>query len=311
MCTTILIEHENGTVLGRNMDLEYFVDYQIQYLPKGYEYAFDLRHNPMKSKYKMMGTIFRDMLPLKDGVNEHGLIGCTNIYHMPKLFPSELDPNKKSISSLDFLSFVLANYKSVPEFLEDLDEIEMCCRDIDGNKVIAPHFHHIFVDAEGRSVIIENQNKKIVAYSDNPKVMTNSPGYPKHRERLKKAIPDVNKFVQAKKLPGGYDPISRFIKASYMRYSHFPAETYTEALENSYSILETVSIPMGFIPNENYDYYTHTVYTTGYDTYTKSLTIRSTHNPTIYRLNFDDIKDQSQMVRFRIGDDIEFKSLAN
>lgn len=310
MCTTILIEHDKGMVLGRNMDLEYFVDYQIQYIPKGHIYAYDLRHNPLKSKYKMMGTIFRDMLPLKDGVNEHGLIGCTNVYHVPKLFPKELDPNKKSISSLDFLSYALANYKNVPEFLEDLPNIEMCSHDIDNNRVISPHFHHIFVDSEGRSVIIENQNKKIIAYSDNPKVMTNSPAYPKHLARLEKTIPDMDKFVQAKKLPGGYDPVSRFIKASYMRYSHIDASTPDQALENSYSILETVSIPMGFIPNENYKYFTHTVYTTGYDTYNKTLSIRSTHNPTIYRLNFDDIKNPDKLERFRIGDDIEFKSLA-
>ena len=78
MCTGIKINYNDGCVMGRTMDYEIPLSYNAIYLPKNYNFCNDLMGNPLYSKYKTLGMCFRNHDPLKDGVNEHGLIGITN-----------------------------------------------------------------------------------------------------------------------------------------------------------------------------------------------------------------------------------------
>ena len=67
MCTAIRVDYSEGSILGRNMDWDTEVNYQILYMPAGYEYTRDLYGNPLRSKYKMLGICFRNMNPLRMG----------------------------------------------------------------------------------------------------------------------------------------------------------------------------------------------------------------------------------------------------
>lgn len=286
MCTTIRIDYPKGTVLGRNMDWE-DVPYHVNYIPKGTLYAQDLWGNPLTNKYHMAGLCFGTHLPLKDGINEHGLMGSTNMFIQMNLHADQPREDKISLSSLDFMNYCLGNYKTVAEIKEDLDKLLLANRDHLGKKVIAPHFHYYFVDQQGDSIIIEPKKDILLAKEDRYQIMTNSPALERHEIALEKTLALGTKFNTGKNLPGGLDPQSRFIKAYYYKRTIPQAKDRNTALENAYTILEPLKIPEG-LTKRPWDY-TYTLYIVAYDNASKLITVRSHTNPRIYKISLDEL----------------------
>lgn len=298
MCTSIKINYKDGCVLARTLDFETPLEYNVLYQPAGYHYANDLFGKAIRSKYRVMGIIFYKHLPLKDGVNEHGLMGCTNLFHTMNLFPNEIAEGKTNLASLDYFTYALASYKNVDELVEDLDNIHISNYNHRGMKTICPDFHFMFADRSNKCVVIEAKNKKLIAYDNPYDVMTNSPSFPSHIKKLEKTI-DIDKldeFKAAKNLPGGYDPSSRFIKAFYLSKTQVPANSYQDALSNAYSIMEAMKMPKGFVKNDKYNHHTYTRYICAYESKNALLTARSHENSTIYQLGFDDIENKDDLV---------------
>lgn len=136
--------------------------------------------------------------------------------------------------------------------------------------------------------------------------MTNSPGLESHARRLKKLIDldDLEDFNSSKDLPGGYDPVSRFIKAFYLTRRHAKSKDYKESLANSYNIMAAMTMPEGFIKNKKYDYNTYTRYVCSYDTKHRLLTVKSDRNPMVYKLGLEDIENKDKKEVFYL--DLEF-----
>lgn len=300
MCTSIKIDYKDGSIMGRTMDYEVPLEYNVLYLPRNYNYCEDLNGNKLYSKYRTMGVCFSDRNPLKDGVNEYGLVGVTNNFAGFNLYSNKLKKDKINISSFHYLNYALTNYKSVDELVEDLPNIHMASRNFQGEDVIAPDFHFMFTDSSKKSVVIEPKRRELVAYDNPYDVMTNSPGFESHVKRLKKDI-DLEKledFNSSKFLPGGYDPVSRFIKAFYLTKMNVESKTSKAGFSNLYNILEAMSLPNGFIRNKKYDEITYTRYICAYDTENKLLTLKSNTNPTVYKLSFDDIENKEERQSF-------------
>lgn len=293
MCTGIKIDYNDGCVLGRTMDYEVPLKYSAVYFPREYNYSKDLLNKPLYSKYRSLGIRFEDYDPLKDAVNEHGLVGITNEFTGFNLYANKVDKDKKNISSLDYMNYALMNYKSVDELLEDLPNIHISKRDIDGESVITPDFHFMFTDPSKKSIVVEPKKGKLIAYENPYDVMTNSPAFPSHVRRLEKFfdLDNLEDFNAPKDLPGGYDPSSRFIKAFFLTKMNAKSHNYKEALANAYSIMSAVSMPNGFVRNVKYNHTTYTRYICAYDTKEKILTVKTHSNPTVYQLGFEDISD--------------------
>ena len=254
------------------------------------------------SLIRTLGICFENKDPLKDGVNEHGLVGVTNMFTGFNLFANKVQKGKKNISSFDYMTYALMNYKSVDELVADLDNIHLANRNIDGKEVISPDFHFMFVDSSKKNIILEPRKGKLIAYENPYKVMTNSPSFPSHVRKLKKYFDfdNLEDFNSAKDLPGGYDPSSRFIKAFYLNEMNKESETAREALANSYNIMSAMSMPNGFVENKKYNYTTYTRYICSYDTRSKLLTVKDHLNPTVYELGFEDIEDLDKRQEFYI-----------
>lgn len=303
MCTGIKIDYDDGCVMGRTMDYEVPVDYNALYLPRNYNFCNDLMGNPIYSKYKTLGVCFGNRDPLKDGVNEHGLIGITNEFTGFNLYSKEVNPEKFNISSLDYFGYALGNYKTVDELIEDLPNIHMSTRNHKGEDVICPDFHFMFADSSKRCVVIEPHKKELVYFENPYDVMTNSPAFNSHIRRLNKYMDmdDLESFNSAKDLPGGYDPVSRFIKAFYLTKMNKESRTLKEAFSNSYNILNAMVMPDGFVRNVKYNSTTYTRYICLYDSKEKLLTVKSHTNPTVYHLGFEDIEDEDRRQAFFIN----------
>lgn len=296
MCTAIKIDYDDGTVLGRTMDLEPPLEYGVYFLDKDQVYGPDLLGEDIVTRYKTMGMSFHRRKPLKDGINEHGLIGVTNDYGGFNLYTEEPVKDKVNIASLDFLSYVLSHYKSVDELIEDLPNLNIAKKDHLGREVLSPAFHHIFTDPSKRTVVIEPLKGKLVAYDNPYGVMTNSPGFESHERRLKKRLDldNLQAFNSAKELPGGYDPGSRFFKAFYLTKAHVPSKTAHEALANSFNILGAMALPKGFIKTDSFSQLTYTMYTSSYDSTSKRLIVRGSHDPRVRTITLDDLKNKKE-----------------
>lgn len=313
MCTGIKMDYENGCVLGRTMDYEVPLDYNVLYLPRNYNYCKDLMGKPLYSKYKMLGICFSNKNPLKDGVNEHGLIGITNAFSGFNLYDNQVKAGKVNISSLDYFTYALANYKSVEELVDDLPNVHISTRDYRGESVISADFHFMFADSTKKCVVVEPKEKKLVCYENPYGIMTNSPAFQSHIRRLKKVLDldNLENFNSVKNLPGGYDPTSRFIKAFYLTKMHVKPNNYKEALSYCYNVLGAMALPNGFIRNKKYNYNTYTRYICVYDSKQKLLTVKSDTNPTVYRLGFEDIKREDERQAFFLETEFLTKKLDN
>ena len=308
MCTGIKMDYDNGCIIGRTMDYEVPIDYNVLYLPRDYNFCDDLMGNPLYSKYKALGICFNNRDPLKDGVNEHGLVGITNAFSGFNLYPNEVEAGKLNISSLDYLNYALTNYKSVEELIEDLPNIHISTRDHNREDVICPDFHHMFSDSTKRCIIVEPKRRELLWYDNPYNVMTNSPGFKSHIRKLNKVLDleNLEDFNSSKDLPGGYDPSSRFIKAFYLTKMNVKPDNYEEAFSYSYSIMSAMNMPDGFVMNKKYDHTTYTRYICAYDTQNRLLTVKSDTKPTVYQMGFEDIEDENRRQAFFL--DLKFKA---
>ena len=163
------------------------------------------------------------------------------------MFFRQVDPDRINLSSLYYFNYALGSYKTVRELVEDLPNIHISRKDYQGNSAISPDFHFYFVDALGDSIVIEPEHQRLKAFANRYNVMTNSPALSHHAKILEKTfLKNGREFHPAKDLPGGYDPISRFVKAYYLNENIATAHTQQDALENTYSILEALKIPEAF-----------------------------------------------------------------
>ena len=311
MCTGIKINYKDGCVMGRTMDYEIPLNYNVIYLPKKYNICNDLMGNPLYSKYKTLGLCFENRDPLKDGINEHGLMGITNAFSGFNLYSNQTKSEKLNISSFNYLNYALTNYKSVEELVEDLPNIYMSAKDHRGENVISPDFHFMFADSTKRCIVIEPRKGKLIYYENPYDVMTNSPRF-ESQVRILNQILDLDNledFNSAKDLPGGYDPISRFIKAFYLTKMNIKPNSAKEALSYSYNIMGAMTMPNGFVKNKKYDYATYTRYICSYDSKHKLLTVKSNTNPTVYQLGFEDIEDKDKRQAFFLDTDFIVEKL--
>jgi len=311
MCTAIKMNYKDGCIMGRTMDYEVPLDYNVIYLPKNYNFCNDLMDKPLYSKYKVLGICFENRDPLKDGINEHGLMGVTNVFSGFNLYDNQVKPEKFNISSLDYFTYALSNYKSIKELIEDLPNIHISTKDHREEGVISPDFHFMFADNTKRCIVIEPRKGELIYYENPYNVMTNSPGFKSHIRRLNQFL-DLDKledFNSAKNLPGGYDPISRFIKAFYLNKTNIRPRNFKEALSYSYNILAAMTMPNGFVRNQKYNHTTYTRYICAYDSKSKLLTVKSDTNPRVYQLGFEDIEDEDKRQAFFLDKDFIVEKL--
>ena len=311
MCTGIKINYDDGCVMGRTMDYEVPLNYNAIYLPRNYNFCNDLMGNPLYSKYKTLGMCFENLDPLKDGVNEHGLIGITNTFRVFNLYANQVEPQKVNVSSLYYFTYALANYKTVEELIEDLPNIRIATRDHTGENIISPNFHFMFADSTKRCIIIEPKKGELICYENPYDVMTNTPAFESHVRKLKKFLDldNLEEFNSPKDLPGGYDPFSRFIKAFYLTRMNIRSNNAREALSHSYNIMAAMAMPNGFVRNKKYNHTTYTRYLCAYDTNSKLLTVRSDTNPMVYQLGFEDIEEDDQRQAFFVESDFTAEEL--
>ena len=199
-----------------------------------------------------------------DGVNEEGLY--VGVYYLPGFAEYAQYTKKnatKSMSVGDFRKWMLSSYKTVEGVLRNLDKIKVVSvqnKDFGGAEL---PFHFKIADSNGSSKIIEIVEKgTIKTYEPYLGVITNSPTYDWHILNQQNYLglsttPLPSKQMGEYKisptgggsgligLPGDFTPPSRFIRAAAFTASVRPLKNSTEAVFESFRILDNFNIPIG------------------------------------------------------------------
>lgn len=300
MCTAITLTYPGGSVIGRTMDFEAPVRFNAVYVPKDYPLMEDAFKRPVRTQYSLTGVVFEGENAIKDGVNSCGLAGITNMFTGFGLYAETPEEGKRSLSSLDFFGYVLGNFASVEEIRKHVDNFQLVTENVDGEKIFAPDFHYMFTDPTGDCIVLEPKKGRVLLYENALFVMTNSPGFSSMKKKAEKFFGDMTleNFLGARSLPGGFDPVSRFIKAYDFVKMRPQRDSAEEAVADAFSILDACSMPKGFVPNRNYNYYTFTRYICVYDTENRMLYLKNYRNPAVYALSFSDVRAEGEREEF-------------
>jgi len=281
MCTAITLQSEQREMFfGRTMDFSYDIDPSIYIIRKNHTWTNILNGRQISDHYRFIGIGQETdgVFAFFDGVNESGF-GAAALYFAgyAQYDPQINDPYKESISSVDFLHFILGQCVSVGDLERLLPHISIVGYPDPVTKTVAP-LHWIAMDKSGRCVVVEQTAKGMALFHTTIGVMANSPDFSWHMTNLRNYMdvsPTQNQeafwggvrltpFGQGAgtvPLPGGYTSPERFIKTAYQR-NHVPTpRNRVEAILTCFHIAEGVTVPKGIVITDRgtYDYTRYTV----------------------------------------------------
>lgn len=199
-----------------------------------------------------------------DGMNEEGLY--VGLYYLPGFTGYAVyEPDKaaQSMSVGDLMQWMLSSCNSVKQVRDSLDKLIVVQVDNKSFGGAELPFHFKIADPTGASLVIEfvnNGEKRL--YEPLLGVITNAPTYDWHMINLRNYLQlsaDPQIPIQAGNislsplgagsglmgLPGDYTPPSRFIRAMALTASVRPLATSTDAVVESFRILDNFNIPLG------------------------------------------------------------------
>lgn len=269
-CTGIVRKAENGDwVYART--LEFGADlltFNLTLVPREIDYSAQMSDDKqgMKwtTKYGHVGFSPFGLSLLADGINEKGL--ACGAFYLPgwaKYEETDSPQSSKTISNLDFVSWVLGNFTTVEEVIEALKQVKVTGVVLKEWGIVPP-LHYMVVDQNGNQIVVEYVDGKQNIYKQPLSTITNSPGYDWHMTNARNYIglrtlnepsikidgSELSSFGQgsgARGLPGDFTPPSRFIRAGFLRQVVVPGKNGLEEIKIAFKILNQFDIPRGAV----------------------------------------------------------------
>lgn len=268
-CTGIMLRNADGSIVhGRTVEFGVPLDITYAVVPRNYNFTgLTPLGDGMKwtSKYGVLGAIVFGNLGVMDGINEKGLsLGAFYFPTTAEYTPTTSENQSKSMSSIDFSTWVLTQFGSVDEVRAAVEagDVAVAPTLLPGWPPTVQPFHWIVYDKSGKSIVIEPLKGKLVV-SDNPLgVLTNSPSFDWHMTNLRNYITLSPRDVPAVKvdgttlqsfglgagmfgLPGDFTPPSRFVRAAAFSATAFKAADAKAGIFSGFHILNNFDIPYG------------------------------------------------------------------
>ena len=212
-CTRFVYKNKCNQVLtARTLDWKEDMGSNIWVFPRGMERAGVAGPNSLKwkSKYGSIVTTGYDICSA-DGMNERGV--AANLLWLDESKYPDFDINKPAMAVSVWPQYILDNYASVAEAVEDLakEDFIVLTDKVPGMDQMAT-FHISISDSIGDSAILEYIDGKLKIYHDSAyAVLTNSPEFPNQLavNKYGKEIYNVNN------IPGSNLSSDRFIRTSF------------------------------------------------------------------------------------------------
>lgn len=282
MCTAMTLQTESKEVIfGRTMDFSHDINPQLYVVPNSYVWYNSLNNRQMKDTYRFigLGQELDGMFGLFDGVNEKGFVAAALYFAGYAQYDTGCtDKARQSISSIDFLHYILGSCSSVKELPYLLQDISIVGVPDPVTNTVAP-LHWITTDRSGACVIVEPTSRGLEIIDNPIGVMANSPDFywqminlknymqtsPTQTEEISWDNIKLTPFGQAGgtiTLPGGFTSPERFVRVAYLK-THIPKpKDSREGVTSCFRIMESVSIPKGAVitNRKTYDYTKYTAF---------------------------------------------------
>ncbi len=205
-----------------------------------------------------------------DGLNEKGLY--VGMYYFPGYASYSKYNSKQAAGSMsvgDFMQWMLSSFQTVDEVRKNIHTVSIVNVDDPRFGGAALPFHWKIADPSGASIVIEiADGGQVKIYDAFLGVITNAPSYDWHLTNLRnyiKLTPKASETLTIDNvklgplgagsgmigLPGDFTPPSRFIRAAALTASVRPLAQATDAVFESFRILDSFNIPLGAVaPSE-------------------------------------------------------------
>lgn len=263
------------------MDFSHDINPQLYVVPNSYVWYNSLNNRQMKDTYRFigLGQELDGMFGLFDGVNEKGFVAAALYFAGYAQYDTGCtDKARQSISSIDFLHYILGSCSSVKELPYLLQDISIVGVPDPVTNTVAP-LHWITTDRSGACVIVEPTSRGLEIIDNPIGVMANSPDFywqminlknymqtsPTQTEEISWDNIKLTPFGQAGgtiTLPGGFTSPERFVRVAYLK-THIPKpKDSREGVTSCFRIMESVSIPKGAVitNRKTYDYTKYTAF---------------------------------------------------
>lgn len=212
-----------------------------------------------KSIYGYVG-IYTEYEPfVVEGVNEAGL--SAGLFFFPQYgeyAPYDEADNVKTLSDMQFVSWVLSQFSSIDQLKDAIDEVVLVTLD---SKIGAVHWR--ISEPGGRMVVLEVVNGVPRFYENELGVMTNAPGFQWHMTNLNNYVnlipgsaPDntIASGITLEGLghgsgmiglPGDFTSPSRFVRATFFQTTAPVWATGFDTVVQAFHILNNFDIPVG------------------------------------------------------------------
>ncbi len=265
-CTDFQVKAKDGTVvIGRSMEFPVEEHSKVIVVPRGQQFTSvsdkGVKGLSWTNKY---GYLAVDAFNVEDayleGLNEKGLAYDALMFTGAQY---QDETPGKSVTILDFCSWIMGNFATVDEVKEALPKVNITNKKVKGAP--APMDLHVALhDASGRNLVIEFIDGKVNVYDNPLGVMTNRPDFPWQMNNLRNYInldahDRKDKEINGVKieptgvgsgmlgLPGDWTPPSRFVKIALCVDAANQAKDSAGAVNLAEHLLNTVDIPKGTI----------------------------------------------------------------
>ncbi len=266
-CTGIrLTAEDRSSVTGRTVEFGTMIEMSTAVVPRKYTFTGQTPAGNglvYTAKYAAVGIYcFTDRV-LMDGMNEKGLVAAA--FYFPgyaQYATITKDNQSKALSPMEFPNWILTQFATLEEVKKALPSVVIAPTVGEGWGSTPPPFHYVVYDQEGRSLVIEPLNGKLVVYDNKIGTITNSPTFDWQMTNLRNYINlspfsaepidmrgvNLAPFGQGSGmvgLPGDFTPPSRFVRAAIFSSVATPAQDAKGAVEQAFHILNQFDIPMG------------------------------------------------------------------
>lgn len=261
MCTCIT--YENGDFyFGRNLDLEYHFGEKVVITPRRYEFSFQ-KVTSRQTHYAMIGMAAVEKgYPLyAEAVNEKGL-GMAGLNFPGNARYREEREGKDNVAPYELIPWVLGQCAGVEEVRHLLENLNLL------NIPFAPHLPlaplHWMIADRNSCVILEGREDGVHLYENPYGVLTNNPPFfyyqvhmghyrnitakvPRNQFAPELELPVYGQGLGGVGLPGDFSPVSRFVKAVFLKENSCAEKGELASVSQFFHILDGVAMVRGAV----------------------------------------------------------------
>lgn len=261
MCTSIAF-WDRG-LFGRNLDLEYHFGEQVVITPRDHTFTFHHRA-PLAHHHALIGmaSVAQNTALYAEAANEKGLYMAGLYFPGNAHYFADPAPDVLNLAPYELIPLVLGSCATAAEARTLLAGVRLVAQPFaPGYPLAALHWQ---VAGPDGSFIMEPREDGLHFYDDTVGVLTNNPPYPYQRMNLNNYrglsprtpdntfapgldLPVYGQGLGGLGLPGDASPMSRFVKAAFLRQNAvFPDERPAQVTQ-FFHLLDAVSMVRGSV----------------------------------------------------------------